>query len=160
MSINKTRNIPLSEFLEVLQLEYVVAQLRSKIYFKPKDKTFWGERVLEGKRKKINDILERNPGTPSIFDSPKEADRIKSLIFREWGMPNFYYRDEEQRLELEIKDFFNYFSKGASVKVRSDKDIRTGVIISTDENRQFVTVKIRGEEKKSQIHITNLSRII
>lgn len=157
----KTRDLPLLQFLEVLQIEYVVAELRSKVYYKAKDKTYWRERVMSGKQQKISDIVSRNPGIPTIFNSPQEKERIKSVVIPEFGFPNFHYKDEEQRLELEFKDYQNYYSKNSEVRVKvSEKEVKTGNSIYLSPDRQFLTVKFKGEEKKSVVHVSNVSRII
>jgi hypothetical protein len=157
----QSRHIPVLQFLEALQVEYIVAELRSKTYRKPKDKTFWKDRVMVGKRTKISDISERNPDAPTIFNSPKELERIKSCIFSEYGLPNYHYRDDEQKLELENKDFYSYFCKDSDVVVRvSSMDKKVGTLLYVSSDKQFATVKLRDEEKKTTVHIANVSRVL
>ena len=59
MGIKKTRHLSTYEYLQVLQIEYIVAELRKKIYVKKKDKDFY-RRVLEGIEKKIKDISTKD----------------------------------------------------------------------------------------------------
>ena len=157
----QSRHIPVLQFLEALQIEFVVAELRAKTYKKPKDKTFWKDRVMVGKRTKINDISERNPDAPTIFNSEKELERIKSCVFSEYGLPNYHYRDEEQKLELQNKDFYSYFCKNSDVAVRvSSMNKVVGTLLYVSADKQFATVKFRGDEEKSTVHIANVSRIL
>lgn len=173
----KTRDLPLLDFLKQLQIEYLVADLRSKIYKRDKDKTFWKDKVMPGKKKKIEDIVARNPDIITIFNSNKELLRIKETIYNQYGIPKFFYRDEEQRKELEIKDFLNYFSYGADFLIRTAENenkkatleflLLNGVAVKWSDYKnlevkdlKFAQIKIRGEEKKITVHVSNLVRII
>ena len=45
----KTRELPFKEFFENLQREYIVAELRYKIYPSERDKKYYKEREMERK---------------------------------------------------------------------------------------------------------------
>ena len=157
----KSRHIPLTDFLEALQIEYLVAEIRAKIYYKPKDKKFWKDRVMVGKKDKITNIIANNPSLKTIFSSEEEKSRIRSKIMKPFGFPNFYYRDEVQRLELEYKDFFAFFSKGSEIIVKvSETDTKTGILASTTSDKKFANVKLKGEAEIKVVHVDNITRVL
>jgi len=175
--IEKTRDLSLLDFLDQLQMEYVVAELRAKIYKKEKDKTFWKDRVMPGKRQKIIDINERNPEAITIFSSSKEMDRVRDLVYKPWGLPNFFYRDDEQREELEIKDLLNYFAYNNEFLVRTGaSESQRCTLISVLKDNERVTwanfkevkagdievaqIKIKGDSNITSVHLSNLIRIL
>jgi hypothetical protein len=161
MQTEKSRNIPLIDFLEALQIEYIVAEIRSKIYYKPKDKSYWKDRVMTGKKDKITHITVNNPSMDNIFNSTDERDRVRGKIIKKFGLPNFHYKDDFQRLELEHKDFYAFFSKGAEIIVKtSETETEKGVIVRAAPDRQLVTVKLRGEAENKVVHINNISRLL
>lgn len=122
----KSRNLPIVQFLDKLQEEYIVAEIRSKIYPKPKDKEYWKSRVMPIKREKIIDIAEKNH-LPHIFTNKDLYRNFWHMIIGEGGLPNFSYKDEVQRLELEDKDKLNYFRIGTDIRV-VDADWSTPLI--------------------------------
>lgn len=157
----KSRHISLFEFFEQLQLEYLVAELRAKIYTKTKDKRFWKDRVMVGKREKIDDIIGRNVSLVSIFNNDEERKRLSSLIYPDFGLPNFFYRDEEQRLELEIKDFYNYFKKNSEVLVKTDnRESKPATLLFVTGDKEYALVKFKGDSEKTRVHIMNVARIL
>ena len=91
----KTRDISIYTFFEKLQEEWVVAELRYKIYPKKKDREFW-KKVMEGKKEKINNIADRN-AIPSIFSNNEIKQVLYQRIYTEGGLPNFIYKNEDQR---------------------------------------------------------------
>ena len=146
----------------------------------PKHKTFWKDRVMVGKRQKIDDISSRNAGIPTIFNSEKELGRFRDMIYinNSFGMPNFHYQSYEQKEELEIKDILNYFQQNSTILVKvSEKEVEKATVIhvigkngspvnwtnfkdSNPSDIEFILVKMRGEEKAKTIHISNTRRIL
>ena len=57
--ISKSRNLSVVELFEILQSEYVVCELRAKIYPLDKHKDYWRD-LMEKKRTKIIDIAKKN----------------------------------------------------------------------------------------------------
>ena len=104
----KSRTIPFSEYFDNLQKEYIVAELRSKIYPKEKDKEYYRDREMKGKRKKIEDISLRN-NLPTIFNSIEKRKRFDQEIYNQQGLPNFIYRSDEDRYKRHPLDIINFF---------------------------------------------------
>lgn len=176
MSTND-RDLTLIDYLEQLQLEYIVAELRSKIYKREKDKRFFREKVMSGKRQKIYDISERNPEVLTIFTSEKEMQKFRDQVYKIWGLPNFFYKDIEQKNELEIKDLLNYFAYQNEFLIRVGEDeSERGLLIYLMQDGEKITwanyqslipseitfakVKLRCQEKTSVIHLSNIVRIL
>jgi hypothetical protein len=152
----KTRDIPLYEYFSKLQEEYICAELRHKIYPKPKDKTYWKEKVMIGKKKKIEDIALRNC-LKSIFTSDEIRDKYYNKVFNKIGYPNFVYKDEQERELLELSDLQNYYHNGSEVRIGDDGEM-IGKVCDLDLNRLVATVFI--DNKKEQYTLRNLTRIL
>jgi len=159
-SRSKTRNQSLYEYLEALQLEFIQTELRRKIYSKAKDKKFW-EKVLVKKEAKIKDISSRN-GLPSIFNNDAIKAQYRSKIFNETGIPNFFYKNDIDKYEFELKDFKYYFSSGSEVKVITDiGKITIGKISKQPKlNDTTISIKFRGEEQEQICSIEYVTRIL
>lgn len=157
-SKGKSRDISLFKYLGVLQREYLIAELRRKIYVKPKDKQYY-ERVMRFKREKIEDISERNL-LPNIFDNTSEGEMQREQIFpNQGGYPVFIYRDESEKESYAIKDFENYYSPGSEVKVKSEGGFQVGVITDI-RSHEVIEVKLKGESTPFGFPKLNVTRIL
>ena len=147
--MSKNRDLPISNYLDILQKEFVVAEIRHKIYPKISNKTFWAK-VMEGKKEKIEDISSRNK-IATIFNNKEKKDQIYSEIYGEKGLPNFIYKNEEQRLGngeyagLQETDIENYFSEGSEVRVNYSEQ-KMGTITGKELNRSIIFVAIGSSE--------------
>lgn len=123
-------------YLEALQVEYLISEIRRKIYPSPSDKRFY-ERVMLRKEDKIKDIATKNT-LLSIFNSEIVRNEYIGKLYNVKGLPNFgKYQTKE--------DIINYYSINSIVKVydspNSDMyDFQTGTIIKYDNRKLFVTV--------------------
>lgn len=154
----KSRDLSIIEYFERLQLEYIVAELRRKIYPKKRDKEYY-ERVMEGKKDKIEDISVRNQ-LDSIFTDKEILSRYYSQVYRE-GLPDFTYRSEKERKMLEEKDIENYYCIGESFKVKiSENEYKIGELRSVDRKSKIAKVKLRYQEEIITCSIGNISRIL
>jgi hypothetical protein len=146
---NKSKDLPITDYLDVLQKEYLVAEIRHKIYPKISDKSYWG-RVMEGKKQKIEDICFRNK-INSIFNEDNEKRRLYDIVYNFKGLPNFIYKDNFQRFGngefpgLEETDVLNYYSQGSKVRVDYNER-KFGVITEYDHKNSVVFVEIDGTE--------------
>lgn len=152
----KNRVQKFSDFFACLQREYLVAELRQKIYPKQKDKDYYLHREMEGKKKTIESISARN-NLPSIFTDSWLMERYKSEIYNEFGLPNFIYRSSEDRLARRPKDILAYFHRGVQVRAMTDDGFVTGVVIWTDLDNNTVTIDINGQSQ--MLPFDNLQRI-
>jgi hypothetical protein len=155
----KTRNLSTFDYLEVLQTEYVVAQVRKKIYPHKKDKAYY-ERTMEHKRTKIEDIASRN-SLPTIFNDTKVKDAMFARVLVAVGFPNFHYKNEEVRAELEPKDFANYYSPESEVKVvQRDGTLKFGELCNANLSSGLAYVLYKGETQPEVCSLSELTRIL
>jgi len=141
----KSRDLTIHEYWEQLQLEYIVAELRRKIYPIVKDKNYY-KRVLEQKKEKIDDISIRNHlESESIFENNEYRKEMYSRIYNEQGLPNFIYRDEKMRAQLEESDIINYYYEGSEVRVKINDKIEIGNIENINLMAELVEVRINEE---------------
>lgn len=171
----KDKDQSIYEFYKTLQEEFLICELRKKIYPRGKDKRYYGK-TSEFKKSKIEDIADRN-GLPSIFNSEECRREVNKTVFGEFGLPKFMYRDSVERDELKPKDAYYYYAVGAEVRVKREDSIKIGVITKGIDaewdyvdgsqykqliikNSEVVFVKFKGEEKETMVMTTLVSRVL
>jgi len=137
----KSRNQSIFEYFETLQIEWLCADLRTRIYPKLKDKAHWGK-VKDGKRQTIENIAEKNKGLPTIFTDQDLRSDLESRIYREKGYPIFSYRDEEQRQLQEPLDLMYYYNKDIDVRCELYGEVKVGKVDSYVPYSRNIAVKI------------------
>jgi len=143
----KSRNISIPDYLEELQIEYFLNELRSKIYPKKKDRDYY-KRVYNHKRLKIEDISSKNK-IPSIFTDSSLNREYRSRVYLDHGPPSllnsyelvYYYRIEEH------------------VKVLLEDSIRVGVMRSINFDSNIAGVQIKGASDVIYLPIKRVTRI-
>lgn len=156
----KSRYLSSSQLFEILQEEYIVCELRSKIYpecirNKKGEEVFpreYWKSLMEKKKVKIVDLAKRN-GLFSIFDDKRVMMDFYKRIIPEVGFPKFIYKDDHQRLLQEKWDIHNYYNKGESVKVYEDGKFLTGIIKAIDFANNSISICIDEELKKFSIEV-------
>ena len=98
---NKTRNLSVAEYFLQIQKEYLIDDFRRKIYFNPKDKSYW-KKVVDYKAARINAIANRNR-LNSILNSNEKFNELYKELFELGGKPKF---------ELTDSDVANYYAVG------------------------------------------------
>ena len=126
----KNRNISVFDFFKQLQLEYLSAELRFKIYPSKKDKKYWSSRVMEGKKVIIENIAHRN-NLKTIFNDPETKEQYDCILIQRNKIPNFCYKDNNQKNEIHYFDLQNYFA------------IDSHVLFSLNENSEDIIGKIK-----------------
>lgn len=147
----KTRHLSIYDFFEVLQTEYVVCELRVKIYPIQAHKEYWGNAAGK-KKEKIIDIAKRN-NLPSIFDDRRMREGVDRKIFKENGFPNFIYKDEAQRLRQEKWDLHNYYALNEEVKIIEGGKIIIATISKFYPDLNAVDVSIGSEIRTFNIDL-------
>lgn len=154
----KTRHLSTFEFFEVVQVEYICAILRARIYIRPKDKNHWNK-VAQGKRVVIEQIAARN-SLPSIFTDSDLESTLNRKVFRENNHPQFVYRDEDQKREQEYYDLFHYYSKGTDVRFDNDGETVVAKITNYTPFSKNITIKLLGTDKNMDIDIKRITRVL
>jgi len=152
----KTRDLTIYKYFEQLQLEYIVIELRKKIYPSLNDQEYYS-RVMEQKKEKVEDIASRN-NLLSIFNDKKTRKFQYNQIYSSYGMPNFIYKDEEHRQKYEPLDRRYYYFPGSEVKINIDAEPKVGNIVSADFNKNKAVVMV--EKEKYEIPLEHISRIL
>lgn len=152
----KSREQNFKDFFESLQMEYIVAELRYKIYPENKQSNFCDRKqksldIMNEKKKRIIDIAIKNKmntifddifiGSLCLFDMENKT-RLYSNIYTPYGLPNFIYRDDHQRSILEKYDKLNYYTKGESFDVQY---LGVGTLINYDLITEECIVEVNGE---------------
>jgi len=144
----KSRDQKFYEFFIILQKEYIVAELRKKIYADIAGKKK-SEEIMAGKKKKIFDIAMKNSiktifpdmalGKTSLYDEELRTKLYGEIYNNDGKMPNFIYRDDNQRRILGEKDKKYYFMLGAEVLVKNSE---IGNIQDVDFEKELCWVKV------------------
>ncbi len=158
----KSRDQRFFEYFITLQKEYIVAEMRKKIYpdIKGKEKS---EEIMEGKKKKIFDMAMKNNiktifpdmkvGELSLYDAQLRIDLYRE-IYGNGGLPNFIYRDEDQKSKLGFKDKKCYFMIGSEVKTPDG----IGSIQQVDLEKDIWYIKVKSEIQ--EFPMKEVSRIL
>lgn len=142
--VKKSRHLSVHQLFEVLQEEYIVCELRYKIYPLVAHKEYW-RCLMEKKKEKIIDISRRN-SLFSIFDDKRIRLDFTNRIIPEIGFPNFIYKDDHQRLLQEKWDIHNYYLPQTKVKVYSDSNMIFGIINIIDlKERKAIIITDNGQ---------------
>jgi hypothetical protein len=151
MDLRKSREQKFYEYFVTLQKEYIVAELRTKIYVDDVGRKK-SEEIMQGKKKKVFDIAFKNR-IKTIFEDMKVGsislydEELKKKLYNEiygHGYPNFIYRDEKQRQILSMRDKRSYYSKNNNfmfedkICILIDVDFVTEYCILTCNNEKFV----------------------
>lgn len=152
----KSRHLPILEFFEILQVEFIMADLRYKIYPRVKDKTYWAK-VKDGKRATIEKLAERNQ-LPSIFTDEYMLRLLEKKVYRDTGYPLFTYRNAQHKMEQEFYDFANYYFAGSDVRVEIFDESKIGKIVSYMPFYTDAIVEIDGNSEKHNIN--KITRIL
>lgn len=136
----KSRNLSAAEYFIIIQKEYLIAEFRKKIYYNPKDKSYY-QRVMNFKVEKIEDISKRNR-LDNIFNNSKKMEEIRGELFDRLGRPKF---------EMNETDIENYYAVGNEFSYRGEIWILDQ--IKEDETLTLYSVKLQEyeEAKKEEV---------
>lgn len=144
------------EYFQKLQLEYIVTQLRLRIYRAKTDKEFYA-RALQGKKLKIEEIGIKNR-IPTIFTDKDLFESFEKKIYRDGTYPLFYYRDAEHKIVQEPLDLLFYYYRGTEVRFLEEETVKVGVVQNYEIGRDSLTLKEDGLVKR--VNLNNCQRIL
>lgn len=154
-----SRRLSTYQFFEIVQIEYICATLRARIYLRPKDKEYWN-RVANGKRQVIEDISSRNHDMPTIFTDSDLMAALERRVYRENTFPLFVYKNEEHKLSQEYLDLLNYYSKGSEIRFETDGIQYIGIIKKYKPFDKNITITLIGTEEEMDIEVDRVARIL
>jgi hypothetical protein len=155
----KSRIIPIYEFFEILQLEWICADLRYKIYKRPNDKSYW-KKVCDGKKNTIENIAIKN-NLPTIFNDEDLYQHLKGSIYKDTSLPNFMYKDNENKINQGHWDIYYYYYRGSDVRFDLFGESKVGNIKLFDTlNPTLVIVTIKGDTVEYSLPIEKVTRIL
>jgi len=129
-------HISILEYYERLQIEYIIYELRLKIYPSSKDKAKFRD-ILEYKQQKIFDISDKND-LKNMFESKDKRQEIESKVFNEFGNP-FNITKKDKYFYYFLNTDFSY--KGEGVKLSSyNLDAGTAVIRYKNDTTETVDI--------------------
>ena len=150
--MRKSRDQKFITFFLILQKEYVVAELRKKIYPDAVGKAKSVE-IMKGKKKKIFDIAMRNNlktifpdmklGKISLYDVNLRI-KIYKEIYGNGSPPNFIYRDNVQKEKLRNKDIKCYFMLQSEFRYPDG----VGYLQDVDFDKEVGFIKVGNEIKE------------
>ena len=155
-STEKTRNLSPYQFFQILQVEWIVADLRTRIYPKGKNRDYW-EKVKEGKEIKFTQIADKNT-LPTILTDEEMRRSLESKVYNEKGLPNFLYKDEAQRDAQEPLDLAYYYNKGTEVRFMYLADQKIGIVKSYLPYKDPIIVI--AEEQEYTVNVKEVTRIL
>lgn len=152
---NKSRDLSLADYYEILQKEYISYHIRSKIY--PPEYAKKYENYCKCKREKIEKISNKNT-IPSIFNLQGLRQKIFDSFFNAYGLPNFEYRDDKSRHIMGRWDKEYWFGTGVSIKVKTDSEI---LVVTVHHNiTYFNRVVVNIDDVLKQFDYRFITRII
>ena len=145
----KTRHLSLLDYLEILQKEYFICEIRSRFYHNPKDKQYY-KRVSEGKKAKITKIGSDN-NIPNIFTNDNLFSKIKDKVYPVNGLPQF----EMTQLDIE-----HYYSIGSDVRcLVDDSESAYGKVVKNLIKSQKILVKFKYSDEEKYVTYQHATRI-
>jgi len=147
----KSRSIPMMDYYEALQMEFLSYYIRYLTYDRVQDK----EKYLDFCKKKkdsIEKISLRN-NLPSLFNSEKFKEKYFNKFLNSTGLPNMSYRDKYQKVHIGYWDKKYFFKEGIIIFYRDSEwevvenkckfmDVDSKEFIEYDD---FVKVKKKGK---------------
>lgn len=153
----KSRNLSVYQFFQILQVEWIVADLRSKIYPKKKDKEYWNK-VKEGKEKIFQQIAEKNH-LPTIFTDEEMRRLLELEVYKPQGLPAFLYKNDSHKEAQEPLDLTYYYCKGAEVRFEVFGEQKIGKVKSYLPYQYVITVTDL-DGKDFSVHVEHVTRIL
>jgi hypothetical protein len=135
----KDRHISILEYFNRLQLEFLLYELRSKIYPAAEDKVKF-KRVLQFKKDKIDDISKKNT-LVSIFDDEIMKREMVDALFGNENMPSDFNKRDKYFYYFVGSDF-SYNRQGCKL-ISYDFNDSTAIIEKNSEKFTVDLIQIR-----------------
>lgn len=153
---SKTRDLSPYEYFQVLQTEWISADIRVRIYPNKRDKAYW-TKVKEGKRQRIEAFAEKNH-LPTIFTDEEMKRVFESKVYGESGVPHFVYKDDESKRAQRPFDLLYYYYKDAEIRFDFYGETKVGKIKSYTLDSPTVTITCNNVDLVKDIN--DITRIL
>lgn len=157
LSRPKSRDLSLLDYFETLQIEWICADLRRRIYPKIKDKNYW-TRVATGKRDTIERLAEKNK-LFSIFDDENMLRKFEKEVYKENSFPEFVYKDENNKTEQKFWDLHSYLYINSNVRVMIAGETKIGKITRSFTPYKDVNVYVTIDGVEAHYSTSAVTRI-
>lgn len=153
---SKSRKQTVYEFFQTLQIEWIVADLRSRIYPQSSDKAFWSK-VKQGKQVIIENIAEKNL-LPTIFTDSEMKRALENTVYREKGVPKFLYKNEDHERIQKPLDLAYYYAKETDVRFEVFGDQKVGKVKSYIPFAS--TIVVAYDDQEISLPVDEVTRVI
>lgn len=131
------RNLSLSEYLDILQEEYLITKFRRSIYPAQTDKLFF-EKVMKMKQDKIENISTKLK-IDTIFNNSKLFDSVRSKIFNYLNQPIFGMNSkDEYYYYYKGSDFITVLDRSKCKIIEHNSSERNVLIRKNETNEEFI----------------------
>ena len=152
------RKLSIYQYFEALQIEWLVADLRCRIFKSQKDKDYWNK-VKEGKRVKIESIGNKNK-IPTIFNDNELKNDLINRIYNDYSYPDFHYKDEENRNSQGYWDLLNYYSKGSEVRYEDMGEVKVGRVVEYTPFSEQIRIQCIKTNEIQTVLVNKVIRIL
>ena len=143
----KSRDIPMQEYISILQLEYLSYLIRSKVFEEP-----FASKYQEfcNKKKETIESFSLREGRPCIFNSENIKEKyVKEFFAKDGkGLPNFKYRDEYQKEYIGFYDKKYFFKEGVVVIYEGEEWFIDRNMCYRDNSSTLISIKQEGKPWK------------
>lgn len=140
--MKKSRDISIGEYLNRLQIEYIIYELRSKIYPASEDKEKF-KQIMYFKKIKIEDISEKND-LDSIFTSTLVKKNLIDNLFKDKFVPDDFHG----------KDKYYYLFKGSEFSYEGK------IVKLLSYDLQYETALVELDSVKKTLNLVDIRRIL
>lgn len=153
----KSRDLPLIEYLDALQREWMCTQIRFQLYERDLDKNHF-KKVMDKKEQKILSIASREDVHSTIFDDNYLYKKFWHDIIPSRGMPRFIYNE---RVLPEAKKRQHHFPySGTMVRISSEQhSFKFGVSDYVDFDNEAVYVQPGLGKESIPVHYKCVKRM-
>jgi len=148
---SKDRELSKADFLDILQKEYFVNEIKYKIYNHKLDRNHY-KKVMGYKQEKIENISKVLGGVSTIFNDDETHEQYRSEVYPKMGLPNF---------DLSPLDYEKYYAEDTDVIVNiEDEKRKIGKLLSVNFDKNIGVVKLRGSADETPYSLKFITRVL
>ncbi len=157
--VGEKKDLDLYQLCLALQIEYVMASLRSKIYYRKQDKEYYLD-LMEKKKAKILDITGRN-NLRNIFSDPHYLKgEIEPHVINKVGPPTFHYNSFQHSEMFKYSDYKCYYSVDSVVSTFVFKEKKIGKVVHYQPFQETLQFQENGSDEVIEVRVEDTTRIL